>query len=78
MYDFTLKKHHILIISMMVFVVLNLIENYLHYNVGRNATNEKNFILHYPSVKDWILIALFMVLFAFLQGFFTEYFSDYY
>ncbi len=84
MYDFTLKKHHILIISMMVFVVLNLIENYLHYNVGRNAKNETNvsngtnFKLYNPNIKDWILIAFFMILFAFLQGLFTEYFSDYY
>ena len=75
---FELKKHHILIISMVVFVTLNIIENYLHYNVGRNSTNGNNFTLHYPNLKDWVLIIFFMVLFGILQGFFTEYFSEYY
>ena len=73
-----IKKHHILIISIMVFIVLNIIENYFHYNVGRNATDEKNFILHSPSIKDWGLIVFIMVLFALLQGYITEYFAEYY
>ena len=34
---FELKKHHILLISMAVFVTLNIIENYLHYNIGINS-----------------------------------------
>jgi len=73
-----IKKHHILIISIMVFIVLNIIENYFHYNVGRNATDGNNFILHSPSIKDWGLIVFIMMLFALLQGYITEYFAEYY
>lgn len=74
---FELKKHHILIISMLVFVTLNIIENYLHYNIGINS--EKNtFDLVLPSSTDWAKIILVMIIFAYLQGFFTEFFSDYY
>lgn len=35
------QKHHILFISMIVFIILNLIENYLHYNIGVNSINNE-------------------------------------
>ncbi len=76
--ELNIKPHHILIISMMVFVVLNLVENYLHYNIGRNANSESIYKFHYPSLFDWIQILFLMILFGFLQGFFTEFFSEYY
>ncbi len=74
---FELKKHHILIISMAVFVTLNIIENYLHYNIGINSPNN-SFDLVLPTSTDWVKIILVMIVFAYLQGFFTEFFSDYY
>ncbi len=74
---FELKKHHILIISMVVFVTLNIIENYLHYNIGINSP-KGNFDLVLPTSTDWAKIILVMIIFAYLQGFFTEFFSDYY
>ena len=74
---FELKKHHILIISMIVFVTLNIIENYLHYNIGVNSENV-NFTFIFPTNTDWIKIIFVMILFAYLQGYFTEFFSDYY
>lgn len=72
-----LKKHHILIISMCVFVTLNIIENYLHYNIGINS-EQNDFKLKLPTNTDWAKIIIVMVLFAYLQGFFTEFFSQYY
>ncbi len=72
-----LKTHHILIVSMMVFVVLNLIENYLHYTIGFN-TGEEIFSLPKPTSEDWSKIVFVMILFGYLQGWFTEYFSQYY
>jgi hypothetical protein len=74
---FELKKHHILIISMLVFVTLNIIENYLHYNIGKNS-DKSAFDLVLPTSTDWVKIILVMIIFAYLQGFFTEFFSDYY
>ncbi len=74
---FELKKHHILIISMIVFITLNIIENYLHYNIGANTENI-NFELKFPTNTDWVKIIIVMILFAYLQGFFTEFFADYY
>lgn len=72
-----LQTHHILIISMIIFIVLNLIENYFHYTIGYN-TDKKNFTLPKPSVNDWSKIIFLMILFGYLQVWFTEYFSQYY
>ena len=52
------KKIHIFLISFSIFVVLNIIENYVHYNIGRHT--------------DWIKIIIVMAVFAFLQGGFTS------
>lgn len=72
-----LESHHILIISMVIFVVLNLIENYFHFNIGINSPSNE-FKLSNPKGSDWIKIIFVMILFAYLQGFFTEFFSQYY
>jgi len=72
-----LEKHHILIISMCVFVTLNIIENYLHYNIGINS-EQNDFKFKLPTNTDWVKIIIVMALFAYLQGFFTEFFSQYY
>jgi hypothetical protein len=69
-----LQKHHILLVSMLVFIILNLVENYLHYNIGVNSSNNE-FRLKNPNSNDWIKIIFIMILFAYLQGFFTELFS---
>lgn len=72
-----LKSHHVLIISMGVFVVLNLIENYFHFTIGFNV-KEEDFNFPKPSIGDWSKIILLMVIFGYLQGWFTEFFSQYY
>lgn len=64
------KKFHIFVVSFLVFVVLNVIENYVHYNIGRHRETE-SIQLSAPSKKDWIRILLVMTVFAFLQGGFT-------
>ena len=65
------KKIHIFLISFSIFVVLNIIENYVHYNIGRH-TDSKNIILSMPTKADWIKIIIVMAVFAFLQGGFTS------
>lgn len=64
------KKLHIFIVSFLVFVVLNIIENYVHYNIGRNR-DVKYIKLSNPTNIDWMKIIIIMLIFAFLQGIFT-------
>ena len=48
-----------------------MVENYIHYNIGRNQ--EKGFQIEFstPSALDWTKIAAVMVVFALLQGILT-------
>ena len=64
----TVKKH-IFFISFVVFSILNLIENLIHYNIGRTSDHEFKF--SNPTTIDWKKILFTMVVFAILQGFFT-------
>ena len=92
MFELIFKKYfkpgtlHIFAFSFIVFIVLNLIENVIHYNIGKyhnngdvgSKTNGKSvagFHFTNPSEKDWVRIVIIMFIFAILQGFFTTYFS---
>ena len=74
MYIIKNKKIHLIFISFCVFIFINLIENLIHYNIGRNHDNE--LIINSPSKKDWIKIIITMIIFALLQGFLTYYFNN--
>ena len=67
------KNIHIVIISFIIFIILNIIENYIHYNIGRNR-NVEGIKLSNPSLKDWIKIIITMIIFGILQGSLTAYF----
>ena len=69
------KNIHLIIISVIVFIVLNIIENIMHYNIGRSYNKKFNFRI--PSLKDFSYIVLIMIFFGLLQGLFTEYFMEY-
>lgn len=92
MFELIFKKYfkpgtlHIFAFSFIVFIVLNLIENVIHYNIGKyhekdevggngNGKNVAGFHFTNPSEKDWVRIVIIMFIFAVLQGFFTTYFS---
>jgi hypothetical protein len=67
------KKIHIIIISFTIFILLNIIENVIHYNIGRHR--DVTFIkISPPSVQDWIKIIITMIIFGILQGILTVYF----
>lgn len=75
---------HVFTFSFFIFIVLNVIENVIHYNIGKfhNSKNENGNIdyltgYHFtnPSTNDWIRIIVIMLVFAILQGFFTSYYS---
>lgn len=67
---FRTKGIHLIIVSFIVFIILNIGENYIHYNIGRN--HEYQYIkLSTPSHTDWFKIILVMLIFALMQSMFT-------
>jgi hypothetical protein len=91
MFDLIIKKYfkagtfHIFAFSFMIFIVLNVIENVIHYNIGKyHDRNQRNidtnggvagFHFTNPNQTDWVRIIVIMFMFAVLQGVFTSYFS---
>ncbi len=73
MYIIKNKNVNIIIISFLVFVFLNLIENLIHYNIGRHTENNEFIVITNPPYRDWVKIAVIMVIFGILQGFLTYY-----
>ncbi len=74
----TILANHIFIISMVVYIVINLVENTIHYNIGRNFDirhlHDIKFIP--PSSVDFTRIISVMAVFAMLQGLFTVMFTN--
>ena len=85
MFDLIIKKYfkpgtlHIFAFSFIIFIVLNVIENVIHYNIGkyhdRGGGGIAGFHFTNPTETDWVRIIVIMVIFAVLQGGFTSYFS---
>ena len=92
MFELIFKKYfksgtlHIFVFSFLVFIVLNIIENVIHYNIGKYHDSRVNgqgngsdtvagFHFTNPSHTDWARIVVIMFIFAVLQGVFTSYFS---
>ena len=73
MFGIFIKHNLIFIISFFVFIFLNIIENLLHFTNGRQE-NQKIFQLVMPKKRDWIKIAVIMIVFAILQGGITAFF----
>jgi hypothetical protein len=69
---FISEKYHIIVISFFVYIIVNLVENLIHYNIGKFSNKETK--LDIPSKKDWIKILLVMCIFALIQGLLTYYF----
>jgi|688.fasta_scaffold1053812_2 hypothetical protein len=64
------KKVHIFLISFIIFISLNLIENVIHFNIGHNSEAD-SIKLYLPTTDEWVKIIAVMFIFAFLQGMFT-------
>ena len=62
------KKFHIFIVSFVIFIILNIAENIIHYSIGRNNNILE---LSLPNKSDFIQIIIIMIIFAVLQGWFT-------
>lgn len=75
MYIISGASFHIIAISFLVYIFVNLFENMIHYNIGRFSNKETKFEV--PSQNDFIKIVLVMCVFALLQGLLTNYFNKY-
>jgi hypothetical protein len=93
MFDLIFKKYfkpgtiHIFVFSFLVFIVLNVVENVIHYNIGKfhdrgggaGGGNGRGGVAGYhftnPSNTDWVRIIVIMLVFAIMQGVFTSHFS---
>jgi len=71
--------NHLIIISMVVFLILNIIENIIHFSIGRNIEdkNKTNIKIEIPEPYDILKITIIMIIFAILQALFT-YFGVFY
>jgi uncharacterized membrane protein YhaH (DUF805 family) len=55
--------------SILAFTILNIVENFIHYSIGRE-NNRNTFTFHFekPSAHDVLKIVFIMCIFAVLQG----------
>jgi hypothetical protein len=75
MYITSGASFHIIAISFFVYILVNLFENMIHYNIGRFSNKETK--LELPNTQDFIKIVIVMCVFALLQGLLTSYFNKY-
>jgi len=64
---------HLIMVSFFVYLLVNLFENLIHYNIGKFSDKDTKFDL--PTQKDWVKIIIIMVIFALLQGLLTYWFQ---
>lgn len=72
MYILSGPNLHLIVVSFCVYIVVNLFENLIHYNIGRFSNKETKIEL--PTKKDFLKIIIVMSAFALLQGLLTYWF----
>ena len=73
MYNTSKSSMHLIIVSFIVYLFVNLFENVIHYNIGKFSDRETH--IDIPTKKDWFKIILVMCSFALLQGLLTYVFN---
>ena len=73
MYIISGPNIHLIIVSFLVYIVVNVFENLIHYNIGKFSNKETKFEI--PTQKDWIKIIIVMCVFALIQGLLTYWFQ---
>jgi len=70
---------HLVFISFLAYLFVNLAENLVHYNIGKWSKDPQNTLtsikLSLPNSMDWIKIIYVTVAFAILQGVLTLFFN---
>ena len=74
MYIISSSSIRLIAVSFCVYLVVNLFENLIHYNIGRFSNKDTKFEL--PTRKDWLKIIVVMFVFALLQGLLTVWFQQ--
>ena len=74
MYVFSSSNIHLMVVSFLLYVVINTFENVIHYNIGKFSDKDTKFVM--PTKKDWVKIIVVMTVAALLQGFFTYWFQS--
>jgi len=74
MYIISGPNMHLIAVSFFVYLVVNLFENLIHYNIGRFSDKDIKFEI--PTPKDWVKIIGVMCAFALLQGVLTYWFQS--
>lgn len=70
MYILTPERYHLLYVSMIVYIIVNLFENVFYYSIGRHS-NQEGIQIELPTRKDWTKIICVTLIFAVLQGYLT-------
>ncbi len=63
----------LILVSAIIYFIINLFENIFYYSIGRHSN--KDLQLETPTKKDWTKIIMITIFFALLQGFLTWDFS---
>jgi hypothetical protein len=64
---------HLITVSFLVYLFVNLFENIIHYNIGKFTDRETK--IDIPTRKDWVKIIIVMCTFALIQGLLTYVFN---
>ena len=73
MYIISGSNIRLIAISFFVYLVVNVFENMIHYNIGKFSDKDTKFEI--PTHNDWFKIISVMFVFALLQGFLTYWFQ---
>jgi len=65
------KNIKLFAVSFFVYLLVNMVENLFHYNIGKHSN--KKLKLELPTRDDWVKIVMVMFVFAGLQGILTCY-----
>lgn len=74
MYIISDSSIHLITVSFFVYLILNSLENLIHYNIGKFSDKDIKFEM--PTQKDWVKIIVVMCIFALLQGLLTYLFLN--
>ncbi len=76
MYYISAKNVHLMVVSFVVYLFVNMFENLIYYNIGRSSKNgDKHTEIKVPSKEDLLKIIIVMMMFAALQGVLTFWFN---
>jgi len=73
MYNSSKSSIHLITVSFIVYLFVNLFENVIHYNLGKLPARET--ATGRPTRKDWFNILAVMITFALIQGLLTYIFN---